>query len=104
MAVGAQKVAFGSFGDESFPGSVEVADAELLRFRVPVVKLQRGDADLIAAVFTAAPSDFDQAPLALCPPPPLTAVRRIAPPLSSIRIALKAPSNRTLRGVVLAKG
>lgn len=103
VAVRAQKVTLRSLGDEPFPGSVEVAKPELLRLRVPVMKLQRGDIDVIAAVFTAPASDFDQALLTLYPPPSLTAIRRIAPPLSSIQLGLRPPSDRTLRSVVISK-
>jgi len=103
VAVRAQKVTLRSFGDESFPGSIEVAKTEFLRLRIPVVKLQRGDADVIAAVFTPPASDLDQALLTLHPPPSLTPVGRIAPPLSSIGTGLGAISNRLLRGVVTSK-
>jgi len=99
VAVRAQKVTLRSFGDEPFPRSVEVAKPELLRLRVPVVKLQRGDTDVISAVFTSPASGFDQALLALYPPPSLTPIRRIAPPLSSIGVSL-AIRDRSLGRVV----
>jgi hypothetical protein len=74
VAVRAQKVTFRGFGDQSFPGSVEVAQTELLRLRIAVVKLQRSDADVIATVLASAASDFDQTLLALYAPPSLTAI------------------------------
>ena len=103
VAVRAQQVALRSFGDESFPRPAEVPKTELLRLRVPVVKLQRGNADVIAAVFTTPASDFDQALLALYPPPSLTAVRRLAPPLSSIGIRVGSLADRLLRRVVISE-
>jgi len=100
VAVGAQEVTLRGFGHESFPGSVEVADTEVLRFRIPVMKLQRGDADVIAAVFAPAASDFDKTLLTLNPPPSLTAVRRLVPPLSSISVRSGPCSDRSLGRVV----
>jgi hypothetical protein len=67
------------------------------------VKLQRGDADVVAAVFTPAPSGLDEALLTLHPPPPLTAIRRIVPPLSSIGIRSGPCSDRPLGRVVTSE-
>jgi len=74
VAVRAEKVTFRSFGDKPCPRSVEVANTEVLRFRIPVVKLQRGDTDVVGTLFAPTASDFDEALLTLNPPPSLTAV------------------------------
>jgi hypothetical protein len=103
VAVRAQKVALRSFDDEPFPRPIEVANPELLRLGVSVVKLQRGDADVVAAVFTSAPSGLDEALLAFHPPPSLTAIRRIVPPLSSSGIRSGPCSDRSLGRVVTSE-
>jgi hypothetical protein len=103
MAVRAQKVTLRRFGDEPLPGAAEVANPELLRLRISVVKLQRGDADVVAAVLALVPSGFDEALLTFYPPPPLTAVRRFVPSLSAIGIRAGPRSNRSLRCVVTSK-
>jgi hypothetical protein len=103
VAVRAQKVALRGFGDEPFPGSVEVANPELLRLRVAVVKLQRGDAAVVAAVFTPAPSGLDEALLTFHPPSSLTAVRRFVPPLPAIGIRSRPGVDRSLGCVVTSK-
>jgi hypothetical protein len=103
VAVRAQKVTFRGFGDQSLPGSAEVPETELLRLRIPVVKLKRGDAGVIGAVLTPPAPEFDQTPLALYAPPSLTAVRRSVPPLSSGDVGLRPSPDRSLRRVVLSK-
>jgi len=65
-----------------------------------MVKLECGGAGVIATVLAPASSNFDQALLTLYPPPSLTAVRRLAPPLSSIGIGPGSRPERLLRRVV----
>lgn len=67
-----------------------------------MVKLQRSDAEVVAAVFAPAASDFDETLLTLNPPPSLTAIRRFVPPLSPIGIRQR-PSDRALGRVMSPK-
>lgn len=100
VAIRAEKITFRRFSKQFFPGAVEAAEREPFRSGIPVVKLEGGDAHVVAAVFATTATRFDQPPLALEPPLPLVAVPRISPTLPSIRIDVVTTRYRLLRGVV----
>jgi hypothetical protein len=100
VAVRTEQVAFVRLGYEFFPGSIESAERELLRFRITMVKLKRGSAQVVTALFTEPAMGFDQPALTFQPTLSLIAVPGIAPPLSAIRLSVVAASDRSLRRVV----
>src|SRR2546423_1747998 len=100
VAIRAKEIALGRLGDESTPRTVEVADRELFCRRIAMMKFERSDARVVAAVLTTASAHFDQLLLSFQPALSLIAIPGISAPLSSIRVGVVTASDRLLGGVV----
>jgi hypothetical protein len=104
VAVRTKEIAFGRLGDQSVPRTVEVAQRELFCRRIAMVKLERGDGGVVAAVLTMAPTHFDEFSLSFQPALSLIAIPGISAPLSPIGVGVVTASDRLLRGVVSSEG